>query len=73
LIEVLDARGLKSPEHILKIAAKAPHMRPGGILEVLGDYPSFEKGVRCWCEETERVVLSVESAEDSTKIIQIRF
>jgi tRNA 2-thiouridine synthesizing protein A len=73
LIEVVDTRGLKTPEHILKIAAKGPHMKPGAILEVLGDHPGFEKDVRFWCEETGRRVLSVESEGESTKIIQIQF
>jgi tRNA 2-thiouridine synthesizing protein A len=73
LIEVSDTRGLKSPEHVLKIAARAPHMKPGGVLEVLGDHPGFEKDVRFWCEETGRVILSVESDGESTKIIQIQF
>ena len=72
LIEVLDVSGLKTPDHVLKIAVKAPHMNPGGILEVLSDDPSFEKDVRYWCEETGRVILSVQSDGEST-IIQIQF
>ena len=43
LIEVLDVRGLKTPDHVLKIAAKAPHMVPDAILEVLSDYPRVLK------------------------------
>ena len=58
LIEVLDVRGLKTPDHVLKIAAKAPHMVPDAILEVLSDYPGFEKDVRYWYEHTGRAILS---------------
>jgi hypothetical protein len=33
-------------------------MNPGGILEALSGYPSFEKDVRYWYEHTGRAILS---------------
>jgi tRNA 2-thiouridine synthesizing protein A len=69
--EVLDTRRTKSPDCLLKIVKKAVHMKPGSILEVLGDCPTFEKDVRAWCEETGRVFLSVEGKAENTKMIQI--
>ena len=72
-IETLDTRTLKTPNDVLKIAVKATSMKPGSILEVLGKGPTFEKDVRAWCEGTGRVILSVETEERDTRIIQIQF
>jgi tRNA 2-thiouridine synthesizing protein A len=58
-VEVLDTLGMKSPQPILKIAVKAPDMKHGDILEILGDCPTFERDVRTWCERLGKVVLSV--------------
>jgi TusA-related sulfurtransferase len=73
MIEVLDVRGLKSPECLVKIALRAAHMNSGSILEVLADSPTFEEDVRAWCQETGRVLFSLESEGESTKIVQIQF
>ena len=56
----------------MKVVKKALHMKPGKILEVLGDCPTFEDDLRAWCQEKGRGVLSVESKGGDTKIIQIR-
>ncbi len=58
-VEVLDTLGMKCPQPILKIAVRAPDMKPGDILEILGDCPTFEKDVRIWCERLGKVFLSV--------------
>ena len=42
-VEILDTLGMKCPQPVLKIAVRAPDMKPGDILEVLGDCPTFEK------------------------------
>jgi tRNA 2-thiouridine synthesizing protein A len=72
-VEVLDTLGLKCPQPVLKIAVKAPDMKPGDILEILGDCPTFEKDVRTWCERLSRVLLSVKDDGNHTKTIQIQF
>ena len=72
-IQTLDTRRLKTPSHLVKIAKKAAHMKPGNILEAWGDCPSFEKDVRTWCEGTGRVFLSIDSDGEGAKIIQIQF
>ena len=71
-LEVLNTLGKKCPEPILKIAVKVPAMKPGDILEVLGDCPTFEKDVRTWCERTERVLLSLKDEGNNQKRIQIQ-
>jgi TusA-related sulfurtransferase len=42
-LEVLDTLGQKCPQPVLKIAVKAPDMKPGDILEILGDCPKREE------------------------------
>jgi tRNA 2-thiouridine synthesizing protein A len=44
-IEILDTIGLKCPQPVLKIVVKAADMKSGDILEVISDYPTFEKDV----------------------------
>jgi tRNA 2-thiouridine synthesizing protein A len=44
--KVSDTLGLKCPQPVLKIAVKAPQIKPGDIFEVLGDCPTLEKDIR---------------------------
>jgi tRNA 2-thiouridine synthesizing protein A len=72
-VEVLDTLGLKCPQPIIKIALKSPDMKPGDILEVLGDCPTFEKDVRTYCQRLGKVFLSVKDEGQNKKRIQIQF
>ena len=72
-VKVLDTLGLKCPQPVLKIAVQAPDMRPGDVLEVLGDCPTFEKDVRIWCERVQKVLLSTKDKGGDIKRIQIQF
>ncbi|UCG79635.1 MAG: sulfurtransferase TusA family protein [Desulfobacterales bacterium] len=72
-VKVLDTPGLICPQPVLKIAVHAPDMRPGDVLEVLGDCPTFEKAVRTWCERLGRVLLSIKDEGGNGKRIQIQF
>ena len=70
--ETVDTRGLKSPDCIIKIIKRAVRMKSGSILEVWGDSPTFEKDVKAWCEETARVILSVERDGEATRKVQLK-
>ncbi len=72
-VEVLDMLGMKCPHPVLKIAVKAPDMKSGDILEVLGDCPTFEKDVRVWCKRLGKILLSIEDYGNGKKKIQIQF
>ena len=72
-IEKLDMLGVKCPQPVLKIAVKAPEMKPGDILEVLGDCPTFEKDIRAWCKRLNKICLSIMDEGDNRKRIQIQF
>jgi tRNA 2-thiouridine synthesizing protein A len=71
--EVLDTLGMKCPQPVLKIAVRAPDIKPGDILEVLGDCPTFEKDIRIWCERLGKVFLSIRDEGGDKKRIQIQF
>lgn len=70
---ILDTLGLKCPQPVLKIAVRAPDMKKGDILEVMGDCPTFERDVRKWCERLGRILLSVKDEGGTRKTIQIQF
>jgi tRNA 2-thiouridine synthesizing protein A len=72
-VEVLDTLGMKCPQPVLKLAVKSPDMKPGDILEILGDCPTFERDVRIWCKRLGKVTLSVKDDGDDKKTIQIQF
>lgn len=69
----LDASGLKCPQPVLKIAVISPDMRPGQMLEVIGDCPTFESDVRTWCERLKKTLVSVREEQGILKRLVIRF
>ncbi len=69
---MLDARGLRCPQPVLRIAAAVPSLTSGDILEVAGDCPTFEEDVRKWCERMKKTLLAV-TRDGNAKVIQIQF
>jgi len=61
------------PSISFKGAVKAPDMKPGDILEVIGDCPTIKKDMRMWCEMIKKVCLSVKEEGSGKKRIQIQF
>jgi len=53
----LDVLGLKCPQPVLKVAAKAKELKPGDILEVIADCHSFPNDIKAWCERTGKTLL----------------
>ena len=72
-VQLIDTLGMRCPLPVVKIAVMAPDMKPGDILEVLGDCPTFERDVLTWCKRLEKDVLSVEDEGGDKKRIQIQF
>ncbi|MSN24597.1 MAG: SirA-like protein [Geobacter sp.] len=54
---ILDATGLKCPQPVLKLSVISPDMKPGEILEVIGDCPTFEKDITAWCFRLKKTLL----------------
>lgn len=59
MADVLDCRGLKCPQPVLKVAIKANSIQAGTTLEVHADCSSFAEDIRKWCEDNGRVLVSV--------------
>ncbi len=59
--------------HITEKEMLHTDMKPGDILEILGDCPMLEKNVRIWCERLSKVLLSVKDEGAKKKRIQIQF
>lgn len=68
----IDAKGLKCPQPILKIAAKSPDLASGDVLEVTADCPTFEKDVKSWCDRMKKTLMWVRPEGSSIKA-QIQF
>ncbi|MGD0283443.1 MAG: sulfurtransferase TusA family protein [Dissulfurispiraceae bacterium] len=68
----IDAKGLRCPQPTLKITASAVRMKPGDILEVIADCPTFEPDVRDWCARSKKILLWIRD-EGGAKKCQIQF
>ena len=71
-IHTLDAVGLNCPRPTLKITSMSVKVKPGDILEVTADCPTFEKDVRDWCSRFKKVLLWIRD-EGMVKKCQIQF
>ena len=69
--KILDTKGLKCPLPTLKMLTLTREMKPGEILEVIADCPSFEDDVRKFCKSTNRALLFVK-VEGNCKRVQVR-
>lgn len=70
---VLDASGLKCPQPVLKLSVVSPDMKPGEILEIIGDCPTFEKDITAWCIRLKKTLLVMRDEGNYRKRAMIRF
>ncbi|MDD5676332.1 MAG: sulfurtransferase TusA family protein [Chitinivibrionales bacterium] len=59
MAEVLNCRGLKCPQPVLKAAIKANTLPAGTVLEVHADCPTFPNDITKWCSDTGKVLVSI--------------
>jgi tRNA 2-thiouridine synthesizing protein A len=71
-VQLIDARGLKCPQPILKITATAIKMKAGDIIEIIADCSTFENDVRDWCQRSKKMLMWVKE-EAGAKKAQIQF
>ena len=72
-VVTLDAKGLRCPQPVLKMATKMPEMQKGDILEVEADCPTFEDDVRKWCGRMKKTLLAITDMGKGAKKAQIQF
>lgn len=57
--EVMDCKGLKCPQPVLKLAIKANSMNAGDVVEVHADCESFPQDVEKWCADNGKVLVNI--------------
>lgn len=68
---VMDLKGLKCPQPVLKVAIKASSIPAGTTVEVLADCSTFPDDIKKWCQDSGRVLIScVDHAGVFTATIQ---
>lgn len=68
----MDAKGLKCPRPTLEMTVKAKQLKPGDILEVEADCPTFEDDLKKWCSRMKKTLLWVRD-EGGFKRCQVQF
>jgi len=68
----VDAKGLRCPQPVLKVAARMPELTAGDLIEVEADCPTFEDDVRKWCDRMRKNLLSVRAGPGSVKVALIQ-
>ena len=71
-VTTLDAKGLKCPQPTLKVTIMATKMKPGDVLEVVADCPTFENDIKDWCTRSKKVLLWMK-VDGGAKRCQIQF
>ena len=69
--KVLDCCGMKCPLPSMKMMSMGRDMKPGEILEVVADCPTFEADVRKYCDVMKKALLFVK-VDGKTKRVQVR-
>ena len=69
----MDLRGLKCPIPTLKMTEKLikKEVKPGDMLEVMADCPTFEKDTRDWCKNFKKVLVVLKD-QGGAKVAQIQ-
>jgi tRNA 2-thiouridine synthesizing protein A len=57
--ELLDCKGLRCPQPVLKLAIRAKQVPAGTTLEIQADCPTFSDDVTKWCADSGKVLVSV--------------
>ena len=55
---MLDAKGLRCPQPILKLTILLPDVAPGDVVYLSADCEAFEDDVRKWCERMNKTLLA---------------
>lgn len=59
MAEVLNCRGMKCPQPVLKVAIRAASIPAGTTLEVHADCPTFADDITKWCMDSGKVLVGV--------------
>ncbi|HOX45450.1 MAG TPA: sulfurtransferase TusA family protein [Myxococcota bacterium] len=68
----MDTKGMRCPQPVLKVAARAPELKAGDLLEVIGDCHTFEDDIRKWCQRMGKTLLAV-NRDGAVVTVRIQF
>lgn len=68
----LDAKGLRCPQPTLKLTTLVIKLKPGDILNVTADCPTFEPDLRGWCGRMKKVLIFIREEGNGVKVAQIK-
>jgi len=69
---VMNLRGLRCPQPVLRLAIKANTLSRGEVVQVHADCPSFADDIRKWCEDSGKVLVNVvETGGSFTATVQL--
>lgn len=71
---LVDATGFHCPLPILMVTAKVKkqEVKSGDVMEVIADCDSFEKDIRLWCTQHQKVLVYFREEGNGIKRCQIR-
>jgi len=67
--ETIDCRGQRYTMPLVKLARSLKSAGPGTEVEVVCDYPTFEKELRLWCDNTKNRIKEISSDQGVTRAI----
>jgi tRNA 2-thiouridine synthesizing protein A len=59
MTEVMNCKGMKCPQPVLKAAIKSNSLPKGTTLEVIADCPTFPADITKWCQNSGKVLISI--------------
>lgn len=68
----MDCCGLRCPQPVMKMSAALMEVKPGDILEVSADCPTFEDDVRKWCDRLKKTLLWIKDEGNGRKRVQVQ-
>jgi len=62
--DTLDCLGLYCPQPVIRTAQRVKTMRPGQVLEIIGDDPGIQIDIPAWCISNDHRLLGLEKRDD---------
>lgn len=59
MAEILNCKGMKCPQPVLKAAIRSTQLASGTTLEIQADCVTFPEDIRKWCTESGKTLVSV--------------
>jgi tRNA 2-thiouridine synthesizing protein A len=68
---IVDARGLRCPQPVIRLAKRARDAAPGQVIEVWATDPAAEADIPAWCRLRGQELLGVRGGEHTAYRIRV--